>query len=252
MFTGWAEVAAAVLLVIPKTTPLGALICMADMIQVFTLNAFYDFGLKQISFHYVAMSVFLLAPDLRRLANVLVLDKPAPASSQLPLFATARANRIALVVQIAFGIYLASVFTWLQAKQWDAPDGPAHARSALYGIWDIRTLEVDGQVRPTELNDYDRRWTRAIFDFPDRMMFQRTDESLARYGTAIDTDRRLLVLTKGRTGAYTFAYERPAEDRLILRGIMDDHTIQMEMQLVGLDTFPLLNSTFRWVRPPDN
>jgi hypothetical protein len=252
MFTGWAEVAAAVLLLTPKTTPLGALICFADMTQVLALNASYDFGLKQIASHYILMSLFLLAPDLRRLANVMLLDRPAPASSQPPLFASAGANRAALVAQIVFGLYLAAVFTWLQARQWDAPDGPAHPRSPLYGIWEVERLAVDGEVRPPELNDYDRRWRRAIFDFPDRMAFQRTDDSLARYGTAIDTNRRLLVLTKGRTGVSTFSYERPAEDRLLLRGIMDDHTIEIDLQLRGLDTFPLLNSPFRWVRPPEN
>ena len=252
MFTGWAEVTAAVLLVFPRTTLLGALLCAVDMVQVLALNASYDFGLKQISSHYILMSLFLLAPDFRRLANVMLLDRPAPASSQPPLFASAHANRVALAAQIAFGLYLAGVFTWLQARQWDAPDGPAHARSPLYGIWEIERLAVDGEARPPDLNDYDRRWRRAIFDFPDRMNFQRTDDSLARYGTAIDTDRRILVLTKGRTGVYTFTYERPADDRLLLRGIMDEHTIEVDLQLRGLDTFPLLNSHFRWVRPPEN
>ena len=47
MFTGWAEMLAGVLLVIPQTTTLGALICLADMTQVFVINMTYDFGLKQ-------------------------------------------------------------------------------------------------------------------------------------------------------------------------------------------------------------
>ncbi len=251
MFTGWAEVLAAVLLLTPRTTPLGALVCVADMVQVLVLNASYDFGLKQISFHYIVMALFLLAPDLRRLANVLLLDKPAEASAQPPLFRTAGANRLALAAQLVFGVYLAGIFIWLQARQWDAPDGPAHPRSALYGIWDIQTLEVDGEARPRELNDYDRRWRRAIFDFPDRMAFQRTDDSLVRYGTSIDPARGVVVMAKGRTATSTFTYERPAEDRLVMAGNMDGHAIRMELQLVGFDTFPLLNSRFRWVRPPE-
>lgn len=250
MFTGWAEVAAAVLLVFPRTALLGALLCAVDMVQVLALNAFYDFGLKQISFHYILMALFVAAPDAPRLANLFVLDRPAPASRHLPLFHSARANRAALIAQVVFGVYLASVFIWLQARQYDAADGPAHPRSPLYGIWDIERLEIDGREQPAALNSYDRRWRRAIFDYPDRMGFQRTDDSLARYGTTFDAARQVVVLTKGRSASYTFRYQRPADDRLVLDGIMDGEAIHIEMELVAMDTWPLLNSTFRWVRPP--
>jgi len=253
MATGWAELIAAVLLVFPKTTPLGALICLADMIQVLLLNAAYDFGLKQISFHYIVMSLVLLAPDLQRIANVLVFNRPAGPSTQLPIFRTAAAERRALIVQIAIGVYLATMFAWLQARQWDAPDGPAHPRSPLYGIWEIETLTVDGETRPPALNEYDRRWRRVIFDFPDRMAFQRTDDTLARYDTAFDTERRTIVLRKlnSRNWLAAFMYERPSDDRLVLEGSMDGHDIRLELTLVGRDTWPLLNSRFRWIRPPD-
>jgi hypothetical protein len=63
----------------------------------------------------------------------------------------------------------------------------------------------------------------------------------------------MLALTKGRsrTWSSTFNYYRPAPDRLILEGEMDGHRIRAELQLLERDTFRLLNSGFRWVRPPD-
>ena len=103
----------------------------------------YDFGLKQISFHYLLMFAFLLAPDARRLANVLVLNRPAEPSSQLDLFATPRANRIARVAQVAFGIYLIGMFTWVATRSYYAPGGPGEPRSPLYGIWNIDEMSVD-------------------------------------------------------------------------------------------------------------
>ena len=51
MAAGLAEVAAGVLLVIPRTAMLGAWVCLFDMTQVFVLNMAYDFGLKQLSLH---------------------------------------------------------------------------------------------------------------------------------------------------------------------------------------------------------
>ncbi len=253
IFTGCAEVLAGILLVVPRTTMMGALICLADMIQVFVLNMTYDFGLKQISFHLILMSLFLLAPDFLRLANVFFLDRAAAPSSHPQLFRTVRANRLALAVQILFAVYLVGMFTRLALNYWFAEGGGGSPKSALYGIWDVDQLSIDGQLRPPLLNDYDRRWRRVIFDAPNRMAFQRTDDSFAHYGVSIDLNGQSIALTKGNSRSWqaTFTFQRPTVDHLILDGDMDRHKIHMELQLVEFDSFRLLNSGFRWIRPPD-
>jgi uncharacterized membrane protein YphA (DoxX/SURF4 family) len=253
MVTGWAEMLAGVLLIVPHTATLGALIALADLVQVLILNMTYDFGLKQISFHLILIALFLLTPDFRRLVNVLVLGRPADASRERVLFSTRRANRVALAAQIVFGVLLIVMFTNLSLRFYVADGGTGAPRSPLYGIWDVEQLAIDGEVRLPLLNDYDRRWRRVIFDFTDRMFFQRWDDSYAGYGVSVDEGRQTLALTKGRskTWSSTLAYDRPAPDRLILEGEMDGYRIRAELQLVGRDTFRLLNSGFRWVRPPD-
>jgi uncharacterized membrane protein YphA (DoxX/SURF4 family) len=253
VFTGCAEVAAGLLLLTPATTTLGALIALIDMIQVFVLNMTYDFGLKQISLHLMLMSLVLLAPELRRMANVLVLNRPAGPSTQAPLFRSVEANRLALSAQIVFGVYLLAMFTSLGLRYYYGEGGAGSPKSPLYGIWNIDELSIDGEARPAALNDYDRRWRRVIFDAPTVLVFQRTDDSLARYGVRVNVEDRSLALTKGssRTWSARLTYERPAEDRLILRGRMDDQALELRLQRLELDTFRLLSSPFRWVRPPD-
>jgi hypothetical protein len=240
MFAGWAEVAAGVLLLAERTTALGALIALADMIQVFVLNMTYDFGLKQISFHLILFSLFLLAPDMRRLAGVLVTNR-----------ADRRASRRSFWLQIAGGVYLIAVFTNLSLRFWSGDGGPGSPRSALYGIWDVAVLAVDGVVQPPVLNDYDRRWRRVIFDREGLLVVQRTDDSFARYGASIDVERRVISLTKGNSTLWkaSFTYDRPAADALVLQGAMDGHEIRADLRLVELDTFPLRSGGFRWVRP---
>ena len=253
VITGVAEMAAGMLLLTPQTTTLGALIGLLDMTQVFLLNMTYDFGLKQISFHLLLMFAFLLAPDFRRLANVLVLNRAAAPSSEPPLFATPHANRIALAAQLIFGLYLVVMFGSLSTRFFYADGGPGARRSPLYGIWNVEQLSIDDQVRPAVMNDYDRRWRRVIFDTPNVVVFQRTDDSLAHYGASLADDGRTLALTKrdSKTWSARFEVERPSHDRLILVGDMDRFRIRMQLRLVELDTFRLLRSTFRWVRPPD-
>jgi hypothetical protein len=253
VFTGCAEVAGGLLLLLPQTTMLGALICLVDMVHVFVLNMAYDVGLKQISFHLALMSLVLLAPDARRLTRLFVLNQPVAASPVAPLFRTRRANRAALVAQLVFGLYLLGMFTSLSVRFWYGEGGPGSPRSPLYGIWNVTGLSVDGRIGQAASNDYDRRWRRVIFDSPQRIIFQRTDDSFATYGVAIHTGTRTLTLSKGNSRLWKagFTYERPSADRLTLEGTMDGYRIRAELQLVGLDTFRLLNSGFRWIRPPD-
>jgi hypothetical protein len=253
IFTGCAEVLGGMLLILPRTTMLGALICLADMIQVFVLNMTYDFGLKLISFHLILMSLILLAPDFRRLANIFVLDRATGPSSHPPLFRTRRANRLGLALQILFAVYLIGMFSRLALNYWYAEGGSGSPKSALYGIWDVKQLSIDGQTRSPLLNDYDRRWRRVIFDAPNRIVFQRTDDSFAHYGASIDLNGQSIALTKGNSRSWqaAFAFRRPSAGQLILDGDMDRYKIHMELQLVEFDSFRLLNSGFRWIRPPD-
>jgi hypothetical protein len=115
----------------------------------------------------------------------------------------------------------------------------------------VEQLSVDGQFRTPALNDYDRQWRRVIFDLPSTVAFQRLDDSIAHYGASIDDGAMSIALTKGssKTWKSGFTYQHYGSDQLILDGDMDNHRIHMQLQLADFGTFPLLNSTFRWVRP---
>jgi len=250
--TGCAELLAGALLLTPATATAGAALALIDMLQVFLLNMAYDFGLKQISFHLLVMSAVLLAPDARRLAAVF-LGRAAGPSTPAPLFRAARYNRGAVIAQLVFGVYLMATFATLSVRLWYGDGGGRAPRSALYGIWNVEELQVDGEARPVALNDYDRRWRRVIFDTPAVVVVQRIDDSLAHYGASLDPGAAMLSLTKGAgtTWRASFTLQRPARDRLVLDGEMDGHHLRVQLARLELDTFRLLNSPFRWVRPPD-
>ena len=102
IFTGCAEMLGGILLLAPQTTTLGALLCLAG----------YDPGLcaqhdlrhrrqTDFSLHLIALALFLLAPEFRRLADFFVFpDRQVRPSAHLELFATARWNRVALIAQL--------------------------------------------------------------------------------------------------------------------------------------------------------
>src|SRR5580698_9738804 len=106
IFAGCAELLGGVLLIFPRTSTLGALVCVADMTQVFMLNMTYDVPVKLLSFHLILLSLFLLAPEFQRLADFFFSNRTVRPSTQPQLFTKPRANSIAFAAQIVLGVWL--------------------------------------------------------------------------------------------------------------------------------------------------
>jgi hypothetical protein len=254
MLAGVAEVAAGLLLVVPRTAMLGAWLCIFDMLQVLVLNMAYDFGLKQLSFHLILMAAVLVAPDVARLVDFFLRRQATGPLlvERIPGVTSASGRRIASWLQVLAGLYLLVMFTNLSLRFWST-QGDGRPRSPAYGIWEVVELRLDGRTVATADADYDRRWRRVIFDTPDMVAIQRTDDSVAHYGAALEAGGTRLRLSKGRSRTWRaeFDVERPGAADLRLTGEMDGYRIEARLRRVELDTFRLRQSPFRWVRPPD-
>jgi uncharacterized membrane protein YphA (DoxX/SURF4 family) len=248
IFAGCAEMLGGILLILPRTTMLGALVALADMIQVFMLNMTYDVPVKLFSFHLILMSLFLLAPEFPRLADFFVRHRTVGPSTEAPLFSTSRANQIALAAQIMLGLWMLGANAYGAWTDWHT-FGSGRPRSPLYGIWTVDELSIDGQLRSPLITDYDR-WHRAVFDSPERMSFQRMDDSFARYGASINANEKTLELTKDSDKDWKahFTFQRVAQDRLILDGNMDSHKLHMQLQMVDHSKFLLVSRGFHWIQ----
>ena len=248
IFTGCAELLAGVLLFIPATATLGALVALACTIQIFVLNMTYDVPVKLFSFHLILMSLFLLAPDFRRLLNVMVLNRPAGVSTIPPLGGTRRAIRIGVIAQIVLGAYIVGVNFNQSIEGWKEYGGGA-PKSPLYGIWNVTKMSIDGVERAALVTDYDR-WRRVIFDNPQRMSFQRMDDTFTGFGNRIDMTAKSIALAKGGDPKWsaTFAFEQPSADRMVMTGDMDGKKIRLELALFPRERFLLVTRGFRWMQ----
>ena len=248
MFAGSAEVLGGILLIFPRTTTLGALVALADMTQVFMLNMTYDVPVKLFSFHLLLLSVLLLAPEFERLADFFFRNRTAGPSTQAELFRTRRANRIALAAQIFLGLWVIGNNVYSGWEAWHTYGG-GRPKSVLYGIWDVGEFSIDGQVRSPLLTDNDR-WHRAVFDVPDRVAFQRMDETYTRYGVAINDKDKTIALTKDsdKNWKANFTFQRVGENGLILDGDMDSHKMHVQLELVDMKKFVLVGRGFHWIQ----
>jgi hypothetical protein len=247
IFTGCAELAAGILLFIPATATLGALVSLACAIQIFTLNMTYDVPVKLFSLHLILMSLFLLAPDVRRLVNLLVLNRAAAPSTIAPLFRTRRALRVAAAVQVVFGVYLVGMNLNQSAQGWKVYGGGA-PKSPLYGVWNVQHMMIEGVERAPLVTDYDR-FRRVIFDNPARMSFQRMDDTFVGFGNTIDMSAKTVTLSRqpGATVA-RFTIEQPAAGRLVLDGVLDGKKMRLALELFPREKFLLVSRGFNWVQ----
>lgn len=238
MFVGSAEMLGGILLFFPRTAFLGALVCLADSIEVFTLNMTYDVPVKLLSFHLIVISMVLLGPELKRLARFFFTDRTVEPSRQPKLFVGARAGRIAVTCQVVYGILLIAANGY-GAWTSGTPFGAAAPKSPLYGIWNA---ENNGTGQ--------NKWRRVIFDRPESVSFQGPDDSFVNYRVKIDVNSRSIALTKAKdkTWKATIQYVRQAQDQLMLDGEMDGQSLHMRLQLLDRNKLMLVNRGFHWVQ----
>ena len=247
-FAGVAELSAAVCLFIPRLSLVGALILLADSIQIFVLNMTYDVPVKLFSFHLILMSVVLLAPEASRLLNVLVFNRRAEPSTQPPLFRRRRASRIALALQLAFGAYVLGLSFFGAWQSWKSFGGGA-PRPPLYGIWSVEQMQIDGVTRSPLLTDWGR-WRRLVVQNATALSFQRMDDTFTGYPAAFDMNAKTITLTKpaDKNWKATFAFTQPDPERLVLDGQMDGHRVRMETRLFDRNNFLLVKTGFHFVQ----
>jgi len=194
VFAGASEVLGAVLLWFRRTTTLGALVSFGVMANVAALNYCYDVPVKLYSTNLVLMSIFLLTPELRRLTNVLVLNRAVPPADEIAVRFERRGLRIASkVLWIVLGLYvLVSQVTGLRAAYQRLYANPKH--SPIYGVYDVASYREGG--RELTLASDTSRWRAVVFQ--DGAMVVRTmDDKIARYFGKYDDSTNSITLNEG-------------------------------------------------------
>lgn len=248
MAVGCAEILGGLLLILPRTTTLGALVSLVDVTYVFLLNMTYDVPVKLFSFHLILICLILLAPEFRRFADFFLLNRPVAPAPSASLLRSRRARRFALAAQIAFGLWLVAVNVYGVRESWKSY-GPGTPRSPLYGIWNVEQFTLDGQTRPPLLTDGDR-WRRVIFDASTLMVLDGMNDARSYDRASVDAGKHTLELADRADSKWkaAFTYTRPAADQLLLDGTLNGHPAHLQLRLVDARQFRLEGRGFHWIQ----
>lgn len=256
---GAAEVTAALLLILPLTAGLGAVLAVLVALQVVLVNLTFDVPVKLFALQVLLYAAILAAPDIARIVRSL-LGHDVPARVPTPLLSTPRGTRMLTGAQLLLGLWLLCATTVEAYDGWHTY-GSARPKSPLYGIWDVTEYSVAGVQVPAVVDfrapDEGRipsateRFRRIIFDIPQGMTAQRLDDSLVSFPARVDTAQRTITLSKDTAHQWqlaTLSYVQPRPDQLILEGTLGGRPVRMRLDQVDLTGFPAVSRGFHWVQ----
>lgn len=236
-FTGLAEVLGGVLLLIPRTVLLGSLVCIADTAMVFLLNLSYDVPVKIYSFHYLVMAVFLAAPDLRRLADLFLFNRPVAPARTTPLFVRRKLDRAVQLLLFLFGVYTivtGAIGSLERYQRQHAPPPP------LYGAWNAEEITLDGK---DGLLDPDG-WRRLVFEKPDAVTVELMRGDRKACALMVDQAARRMTIAPQKLPGWRaeLSYAEPEADVLVLEGTVDGRRLRARMRKIKF-----VEEKFHWV-----
>jgi hypothetical protein len=209
--------------------------------NVVALNFSYDVPVKLYSSHLVAMAIFLLLPDVRRLVNFFILNRPAECARVQPLFRRPLWHRGALVIA---SLFLVAVVGTSLYQSYDQRRLFTGQRSPLYGVWEVEEFSL-GQSTATASAP---RWRRMIFDSPRRVAVQTTDV-LERYGSQLDQEKRTLTLRKRDDPGWNtvLTYEQVSPDVITFAGALNGSEMTARLRRTDERKFLLTDRGFHWI-----
>jgi uncharacterized membrane protein YphA (DoxX/SURF4 family) len=253
VFTGVGEMIGGILLFFRRTTTLGSLLLIAILANVVILNFAFDVPVKLYSSHLLLIAIFLVLPDVRRLIDVLVLDRSTRAGAPPPAFAARKLNRIATVAKLGFLALALGVNLNMSASA-RRTYGDAAPEPPLFGLYETEEFVRGGVVVPPAVDD-STRWRRftvgrngfvAIRAMPaeHRANYRMTTDEAA--GTmrlaGLPDSSRVHVLS------YRLADGGLGEgERLLLSGLFDGDSIRVTLRRRAPSDFLLVNRGFHWV-----
>ena len=249
IFTGLVEMVGGALVIVPRLATVGALLAVGAVANVFILNMTYDVPVKLFSFNLLLMGGFLLLPEVRRLTNVLVLNRAAEPVVAPPLFQRRWLSVGLLAVQLLFLVYCTSAFLY-RSYQGSRRYGNLAPRPPLYGIYTVDDFTLDGQLHPPLFND-DLRWRYVVFDLYTFVGIQLPEGSVQRYLGKLDLKAGTLQLSKreDKNWKANFTIDASTPGLITLKGEMDGKKIQARLRKLDLNAFLLNSNGTHWIQP---
>ena len=245
-FTGWAETISGILLFFRRTTTLGALLGATVMGNIVAINFCYDVPVKLFSSVLFLMLLFLVAPDARRLLNILFLNKSTEPIDTSFNFNKRWQRVTRVVLKWAFILYAfySNISTDIKSEK---IYGDTRPKVPLYGLYHTVMVIRNKDTVPPLTTDT-TRWKRLAIEYTNFAQIQLMNDSASYYHFIPDTASKTVTIYSDKDTANKSKFIYLSDSNyLSLRGRIKNDSVYIRFRRFDLNAFRLLSRGFHWV-----
>jgi hypothetical protein len=207
-------------------------------------------GVKLFSIHLLAIAVFLLVGEWKRVIDYFLLNNQVQPSPQTLLIKHPLGQKILLAFQIGLAGWMlyASISDGRTAeREW----GHKFPIPALYGVYKTEFfIKNNNTLPPLETDSF--RWKRVVIDEDDNwkqssILF--SNDSSTYFSIKADTVNKMIQIKSFRETAinYQFNYSEPDTSRILIKGRWNTDAIEVMMKKYDLNNYRLHRTKFKWI-----
>jgi uncharacterized membrane protein YphA (DoxX/SURF4 family) len=245
-FTGWAEVIAGLFLLFRRTTLLGAVLSAIVAANIVAINFCFDVPVKLFSSFLLLVSLFLMAPDVKRLANLFVLNKPVQPKIYRNYLSKRWLRISAVVLKSLFIIFI--LYSQVESSiNGTKRYGDGRAKPPLFGIYNTELLVRNHDTIPPLTTDT-TRWRQLIIQYEKSAHLKLMNDSLKPLNFIVDTTlKTATVFSRTDTSRKSVLHYTADSAYLTLTGVLDNDSVMYRLRKFDHRSFRLLSRGFRWV-----
>jgi uncharacterized membrane protein YphA (DoxX/SURF4 family) len=243
MFLGISELVAAVLLLFRRSRLAGALLSFSIMVNVVAVNFSFNIDVKIYSCFLLLLSIAVAWPDAGRLFRFLFVQKPVAEKIPGPydykkgkLFGWAKAIIIGYMFFSVLSIY---------TKAHDFNDDNFR-RPVFHGAYDIPLFIRNSDTLPPLITDA-YRWRRLFIHRRGYLIAQFMNDEMKDYTFSADTiNHEWHIVPEAYNIPSVFSYVQLGDSTILLSGIVEGDTLQMQLNKIDWRSLPVLQHEFNW------
>ena len=237
-FGGLIETVPAILLLFRRTATLGALVATLALSNVLMLNVGYDIWLKIWVFNLILFSIFILVPDIKKLAQIFVLKQNASLSVPPPVIESKKYAWLRYALKISLiGVV---VFALVKEQTDEVQEAKGLPYNNMVGVHEIREFSQTSLGKQPAVDSL--QWTSiAINPVPEMDVFLKND-SWEWFSMKVDTLKKTVDLKLGSDSTYkgTLHYTNIKPGLWLFEGKLKNDSIRFVTKRTDMYDMPVM------------
>ena len=239
IFLGTAELLAAILLLVRKTRPLGALISIGLMVNIVAINFGYNISVKLFSLLLLILSIYIASPFLKNY-TVLVGGRKIVSTDQK---VSGKSFGSIFLRYLAIGLIAFEVFyPFISTHGLGAGKSPKAFLHGAYQVLNVYNREDSTTAPPNG------KLVRFYIHKDNYFIAEDSSGNMMDYKLSIDSSNKTFVLTDYSFSTHKFSYTYDKADSLISLRARDTTSSEViNAKAINWKTLPVMETQFRWM-----